>query len=99
MKVTRKVASRRLKRKCIECDKGFIKGNVYYLHRHVFSEDGKVYAYEHLICARCTYKQKQHEQRFKDFKKKCEHPARFVYTEYSYWEPLYDKCILCSQKV
>lgn len=105
MKVTRKVASRKLKRKCIECDEGFKKGDVYYLHRHVFAEDGKVYAYEHLICARCTYKEQRHSERFKDFQNKCKHPEDFIEESYCYipgesvMEPDYDRCLLCSQIV
>lgn len=43
-KLTRKIASRRLQRRCKYCNTRFVKGNVYYLHRYVSGYDGKVYA-------------------------------------------------------
>lgn len=105
MKVTRKIASRRLKRKCIHCDKGFKKGEVYYLHREVVSLEKGIWAYECLICAKCMYKEQRHVERLKVFQKKCEHPYKFRNTTYSYipgeavMQPDYDECMLCLQKV
>lgn len=103
MKITRKIASRRLKRECIQCNEKFIKGDVYYLNRHVFSEDGKVHAYEHLECPKCKWKNENQMKRFKKFQQECDHPERFVVTSYSYipreavMQPDHDECLLCSQ--
>lgn len=51
----RKVASRKLKRTCVYCNKNFVKGDVYYLKRIVIKFYGKLAADEYLSCSRCKY--------------------------------------------
>lgn len=105
MKITRKVASRRLKRTCLECNKGFVKGEVYYLNRWVAGGELGVISHEHLICSKCDYKEKRYKQRFKAFQNECVHPLEFIDTQYRYipgeavMEPDYDECRLCNQVV
>lgn len=94
----RKVASRKLKRRCIYCEKSFIKGEVYYLKRTVFSEFGEVFADEYLVCPKCKLKEERHSERFKEFQKRCTHPEKFQDTVYDYWSPLYDICLLCGHR-
>jgi len=104
-KITRKVASRRLKRRCKYCNIGFIKGNVYYLYREVSGYDGKVYAYEHLECAKCNFKRKDWKRRYEKFRGKCVHPNEFVVEHWGYIpgeavkQPEYDVCTLCGTKL
>lgn len=98
----RLVATRKLKRKCIYCDREFSKGNVYYKERKVFT-DWVVMAFETLMCPKCKYKQEQHDKRFKLFQNKCVHPDKFKETAWSYItgeyvkEPDYDFCRLCGK--
>lgn len=105
MKVTRKVASRRLKRKCFCCNASFVKGNVYYLHRWVSGDEYSVHSYEHLVCAQCIYNEKRHSKRFKEYQNKCKHPEDFIEESYCYipgeavMQPDYSYCRLCNQKV
>ena len=59
----RLVASRKLQRNCLYCNKSFKKGDVYYKHRVVtdetyFASKINLFTSEHLICARCEYKKK-----------------------------------------
>ncbi len=49
----RKIASRKLKRRCELCGKGFRKGEVYYKRRVVAVFDTAIYATEYLLCPRC----------------------------------------------
>src|SRR5690625_320470 len=103
-KITRKVASRRLKRRCKYCNIGFIKGNVYYLHRYVSGYDGEIDVYEYLECAKCKYKRNDWEKRYERFKGKCKHPKEYTETFYDYipgeavMQPEYDVCTLCSTR-
>jgi len=104
MSIAKKVASRRLKKRCIHCGCGFRKGNVYYLHREVFECDGKVYSNEHLECAKCNYKRKDWERRYEKFKEECNHPDGFVILVWGYMtgeavmQPDYDLCTLCGDE-
>lgn len=101
----RKVASRKLKRTCLFCNKGFRKGQVYYVDRNVFSFGDTVKAYEDLFCAKCIYKTEDQKERFFRFQKTCKHPKEFVHTEYDYipgeavMEPSHTECYLCHQVV
>jgi hypothetical protein len=85
------------------CDRYFRKGEVYYKERSVFKVDEKIYASEWLICPRCKYKSQEQIRRFKEFKHRCIHPEKFVYTNYHYipggciQEPDYDQCRLCGK--
>jgi hypothetical protein len=103
------IASRKLKRRCIVCDAGFEKGNVYYTKRVVYEDCSwtpkYLVAYEMLICPRCKYKEEQHSKRFKHFQEVCTHPDKFVETAWSYIpgecvkEPDFDFCRLCVKKL
>ena len=104
-KLTRKVATRSLKRRCEYCDTRFLKGDVYYLHRYVSRSDGEFVAYEYLVCAKCKYKRNDWEERYEKFKNKCKHPKEFIETIYDYIpgeavkQPEYDVCTLCGQTI
>ena len=104
-RVKKLVASRQLKRTCVQCDRTFYKGEVYYRERDIFEDAGFISASEFLICPRCKYHNEQWWKRFAEFQKKCVHPKKFVYTEYRYipgeyvQEPDYDHCSLGGQIV
>lgn len=99
------MAKRKLKRKCIICNKDFQKGDIYYRHREVVEEDGSIYAGEYIICPKCNWKEKRQIERYKAFKVKCEHPDWAIETHYDYipgecvMEPKYDYCRLCGKNV
>ncbi|QIB26080.1 hypothetical protein [Caloranaerobacter azorensis] len=98
----RLTAKRKLKRKCIDCNTNFKKGDIYYKAREVFEEDGCVYANEYVICPKCKWKEEKHRERFEKFQKSCEHPEWAIDTRYDYIpgecvkEPRYDYCRLCG---
>ena len=98
----RLIAKRKLKRCCQECEIHFKKGDVYYKVREVY-KDINICAYEFLLCPKCKYKLEQHNKRYKEFKKHCEHPGKFIETEWCYIpgecvkEPDYDYCRLCGK--
>ncbi len=99
----RLIAKRRLRRKCEFCNRTIYKGEVYYKHRTVFTEENKVYGYTSYICPKCKYKREQWHLRFLIFKHdKCTHPKEFIDTVYRYIpgecvkEPDYDYCRLCG---
>ncbi|WP_052314810.1 hypothetical protein [Clostridium senegalense] len=81
----------------------FSKGSVYYKKRIVTEDEGIVFAYEYLICPKCKYKVEQHEKRYKEFQKRCNHPKKFIDTEWHYIsgesvkEPYYEYCRLCGE--
>lgn len=102
----RKIASRRLKRHCISCNKSFEKGDVYYLKRVVFEEFGEVIAYEYLVCPKCKYKKEKHKNRFMVFLSngKCKHPVteeiwRTIPGEDYVKEPSHTECSICGVRV
>lgn len=101
----RKVAKRKLQRKCNLCNCGFKKGEVYYVNRNVWADDGKVFASEYTMCPKCKYKSERSNERYKRFGETCEHPQGFVFTQYSYMsgesilEPSHDECLLCGRHV
>jgi hypothetical protein len=99
----RKIATRKLKRSC-KCGKTFKKGDVYYLERIVFAwgfENKHLFSNEHLHCAKCRYRQLEHERRFELFKPKCPHPI--VHEVWSYipgeyvMQPDHDVCQVCGE--
>jgi len=100
----RKIASRRLKRKCVCCGKTFVKGEVYYIDRKVFVCEDEVFAYEWLVCARCKYYEERGKERRKHFIEsgRCHHPfKREVWTpipgeEWRY-EPHHRECTICGK--
>lgn len=105
----RKVASRRLKLTCNECDCTIMKGDVYYRERVVVVDyedvENRVYGYTFNHCARCVYKKKRHEERFKKFVDSgtCTHPItdmnyRVMFGEYYAQEPDYEECRICKKK-
>ena len=102
-KITRKVASRRLKRRCEYCNTSFFKGDVYYLHRYFSRYDGEIIAYEYLECAKCKYKRDDWKRRHEKFKEKCNHPKEFIEEIWGYIpgeavkQPEYSLCTLCGK--
>ena len=80
----RLIASRKLKRTCTCCNRSFRRGEVYYKQRHVWEEDGEIYASEYLICPRCKYEIEQSTKRFEDYKLLCTHPDWAIETKYRY---------------
>jgi len=104
MSVKRLVAKRKLQRKCIYCETGFKKGDVYYKQRHIYDCERKIIAaYEYLICPKCKWQKESNNKRFDEFKKVCRHPSEFEKTEYGYipgecvMEPKYSYCGLCGE--
>ena len=91
----RKIAVRKLKRTCINCDRGFKKGDVYYLYRHVY-DCGGITATEFLACPKCKWKHDQREKRLEGLQERCTHPI--VLTAYSFDSPDYDYCAICNKK-
>ena len=104
-KITRKVASRRLKRRCEYCNTRFLKGDVYYLNRYFSKYDGEIIAYEYLECAKCKYKRNVRKSRHDKFKEKCNHPKEFIEEIWGYIpgevvkQPEYSLCTLCGANV
>jgi hypothetical protein len=101
--VKRKIASRKLKRTCNECNRSFIKGDVYYIRRKVFDDYGGlgIIAFEFLECPKCRYKKVKHAERFEKFKPNCHHPIfhevwSYIPGEYV-MQPDHDECDVCGE--
>lgn len=102
----RKIASRKLKRTCICCDKSFIKGEVYYLKREVLEEIEGLIAYEYIICSKCKYKNERQKERYKKFIEsgKCKHLIidevwiRMVGEDFIK-EPSHTECSICGEVI
>lgn len=100
----RKIATRRLKRKCIDCNCTFSKGEIYYINRRIYDdiEDG-IYAIESIVCPRCKFKRKDQKERYEKLKKKCHHPEKLIIEKWSYipgevvMQPDHDECLLCGE--
>lgn len=93
------VASRKLKRRCDCCNRGFSKGDIYYHERTVWAWSQDVYAYNNTYCPKCHYKIINHQARYEAFKQKCDHRnPKFIVEVYGENEPLYDICKLCGNK-
>lgn len=99
----RKVALRKLKRKCFSCGCSFRKGDVYYIKRVVYTYCGEIAsADEYIYCAKCRYKIEEHNRRFERFKPHCHHPiidtvwAPIPGEEWRY-EPDHDECLICGE--
>lgn len=96
------IAKRRLKYGCDQCHKPILKGDTYFKKR-IIRPGEIVIAYDMNYCPKCKYKNEQHEKRFEEFKKRCEHPKKFIETEWDYIpgecvkEPQYDYCRLCGE--
>lgn len=101
----RKVAKRRLQRKCIYCNCGFVKGEIYYVRRTVTNWGGEIHASEYIKCSKCKYINENRETRYEKFRERCVHPERFVEMEYSMMygesimEPSHEECRLCRKIV
>jgi len=104
--VKRKIASRKLKKTCANCNCSFTKGNVYYVKRKVFVIGGtfnksELFAYEVVICPKCKYKSKRHVERFESFKGKCHHPiVEEVWSTIPgeiIMQPDHDECVICGK--
>ena len=99
----RKIASRKLKRTCIRCNKSFVKSNVYYLKRTVFNFLEEIVVHEYILCPRCKYESERKKDRYENFVEsgKCHHPIReMVYTtmagEDYVQEPSHTECCICG---
>ncbi|EIJ79143.1 hypothetical protein PB1_16339 [Bacillus methanolicus PB1] len=101
----RRVASRRLKRKCQTCGREFKKGDVYYKHREViFDFDfAEIIAFEFIQCPKCKYKHDSHNDRFERFKSRCHHPITHEVWSYipgeAVMQPDHDECLICGKWV
>ena len=99
----RLLAKRKLKIRCISCNREIQKGEIYYKQRDIFKEDEKIYSYSHILCPKCNWNIKAHSERFKQYKLKCKHPTFAIKTNYHYipgecvMEPDYDYCLLCGE--
>lgn len=100
------IASRKLKRHCICCNKSFNKGEIYYLKRVVFKESGEIFSYEYLVCPRCKYENERKGERRKSFIEsgKCHHPITdTIWTtiagEDYVKEPSHTECCICGEVV
>lgn len=96
----RKIALKNLKRTCVVCNRNFKKGEVYYIKRVVFNDDG-LYAQEYLQCPKCLHKEKERMKRFEKFKITCNHSIindvwGFIAGE-CVKEPKYSQCALCRK--
>ncbi|RUL56484.1 hypothetical protein [Lysinibacillus antri] len=102
----RKVASRRLNRTCICCNKSFVKGEIYYIERNVLKEFGEIFACEYLVCPRCKYENERKGERRKQFIEsgKCHHPItdeiwKTIAGEDYVKEPSHTECCICGEVV
>lgn len=98
----RKVASRKIKRKCVHCNDSFVKGEVYYTKRVVFTEHGEVFADEYITCPKCKYKYERQAERYAVFIESgaCKHPVtdmvwRTMVGEDYAMEPSHMECFVC----
>jgi len=107
IRIKKKIATRKLKKKCIYCNKSFLKGEVYYKQREIYTDYSTkgsdiVIASEYLICPKCKYKNGRHKERFDKFKYNCNHPIWETVWDYipgeCIKEPQYDVCVLCGTK-
>lgn len=103
----RKIASRKLKRRCECCGRRFAKGDVFYHERKVYHVyDGME---EHIVgvdttqCPKCRYIQQDRANRYEQFQQTCQHEKReFIHEVWDYipgeavMEPQYDVCTLCG---
>lgn len=97
----RKVASRKLKRKCFSCGCNFKKGDVYYIERIVYTDFGEIVgADEYTYCAKCKYKIEEHNRRFERFKPHCKHPIINEVWDYipgeAVMQPDHNECLICG---
>lgn len=97
----RKIAKKKLQRKCITCGTSFKKDNVYYVERIVYTEYGGVSAYEYIQCPKCVYKDKEHKRRFDKFKPNCKHKLTYEVWSYILGEcvkqPDHKECLICGE--
>ena len=100
----KKVASRKLQRRCIECSSPLNKGNVYYIQRNVYNFFGEVVASEYLLCPKCKYKAEQSSRRYKEMisEKRCKHPIgeivwQTIAGEDYVKEPSHEECLVCRE--
>lgn len=103
----RKMASRKLKRRCECCGRGFKKGDVYYHKREVFhfydGNDENIFGVNKTKCPKCHYGQQESKRRYEQFQQTCQHEKReFIHEVWDYipgeavMEPQYDVCHLCG---
>lgn len=98
----RHVALKKLKRKCVCCDKEFVKGDIYYKKRNVYINNTEVQAFEYLMCPKCNYTRKDHDKRHKLFIIKCPHPRQMFNEVWSYIpgeaikQPDHVECLICG---
>lgn len=100
-------ASRRIKEPCICCGKSFKKGDPYWRHRQVWTDDydGKISGFTHHICPRCKYQEEDRERRSRNLQERCRHPEHMVEMQYSYipgeavMQPDHYACRICNKVV
>lgn len=103
----RKIASRKLKRRCECCGRGFEKGDVYYHERkvrHFYNgENEDIVGVNKTKCPKCRYRDQNSLERYERFQKTCQHEKiEFIHEVWDYipgeavMEPQYDECRLCG---
>lgn len=100
----RKIASRKLKRTCSQCNCGFEKGDVYYVDRRVLPTYDEIISLEYTYCAKCKYRNNAHKSRFKRFieSESCKHPVReevwsTIPGESHLLQPDHMECTVCGE--
>lgn len=99
------VAKRKLKNRCIFCNKEILKGQSYYRKRIVIETEDSIYGYTTYICPKCKWKNESAQGRFEKFKSRCKHPERFVEEIWSYipgeavMQPDHLECRLCGERI
>lgn len=104
----RKIASRKLKRTCIQCNCSFKKGDFYYVDRHFYEDidhygDVEIIAFDNVYCSRCNHKNEKHILRFNSFihSEKCHHPIKEeIWTPIpgeAVMQPDHTECRICGE--
>lgn len=100
-----KVALRRLRRRCIHCDRSFKKGDTYCRKRIVKYDYGELVGYTLISCVKCNYKREQQVIRRKQYIDSgvCKHPVtNEVYSLMSgedyVQEPSHEECLVCNKR-
>lgn len=103
----RKIAGRKLKKRCEWCGRGFEKGDVFYHERKVWhfydGENENILAVNKTKCPKCHYQDHESLERYMRFQQTCQHEKReLIHEVWDYipgeavMEPQFDVCHLCG---